>query len=68
MAHVVKDLKYLAAGVAPGGVATNVSDTGQGGFPNVQRHDSYVLYRSSATSTVVLPYSQVVEIVETLVP
>jgi hypothetical protein len=67
MAHVVKDLVYLDLGETDAD-PTSVSDTGQGSYPNVTYSDSHVTYRSSATSTVVIPWSRVVKITETRVP
>lgn len=68
MAHVVKDLKYLPAGVAPGGAVSSLSDTGQGGYPNLQYQRDGVLYTADGDTQVIIPWSQVVEITETTVP
>lgn len=65
MATTVKDLAWLDAEDTEGTPST-VSDPGTGSFPIVEYNGSQgIIYRSSATTRVIIPWHRVIKIVET---
>lgn len=65
MATTVKDVQWLDAEDTEDAPST-ISDPGTGSFPIVEYAGSQgLLYRSSSTNRVIIPWSRVIKVVET---
>lgn len=65
MATTVKDVAWLDAEDTEGSPST-ISDPGTGSFPIVEYAGSQgLLYRSSPTNRVIIPWNRVIKVVET---
>lgn len=66
MPRTVKDVVYLDTNETEAAPST-ISDLGDGSFPQVSYGRDFLIFKSSATSLVNIPWGHVVKITETTV-